>query len=109
LTLLDKEFDLAEVLIERGACPLIYNENWETAYSLVVRTDKTKLLELLLARYPNSVTASEQAELLAIAAINSQYGQLKLMLEAGFNAKEGYKDGSLAEWTVQAGRLDRVS
>jgi len=106
LTMLNEEYDLAKMLIEHNAYPLIYNENRDSAYSLVVRTNNAKLLQLLIAQYPNSLTASEQVELLALATINGQYGQLKLMLEAGFAINEGYEESSLAEWAAQAGRLD---
>jgi len=108
LAMYDEEFDFAKMLIERGTYPIIYNEDMVTAYLLVVRIDNAELLKLLIARYPNSLSTFEQSELLATAAANGQYGQLKLMLEAGFNVNESYRGSSLAEWALQARRLDII-
>lgn len=105
---LDESFVLAEKLIELGAYPFIYNEDFVTACSLIVRTEQEKLLKMILKRYPNSLSEFPQSELLVSASIAGQHGQLKLMLEAGFNVKNDYRGMSIIEWALQSEQIDVI-
>lgn len=107
-SLMDELFIISEHLLELGAYPLIYNENFLTACSLIVREEQGKLLKIILECYPNSLSKFHQSELLATAAIAGQHGQLKLMIKAGFNVKNSYREDSIVNWALQSERLDVI-